>query len=672
MSKNTAKTVIILFILSLSLALPSNAITQSEQRYIDVLLLIDGSGSMSWPDRDPEGLRIQGAKLFIDLCDLGDRVGVVDFSTESKLIFPLYKIATSQDRLSLKSRVDEIEAKGEFTDITLALQTALREMRRARSECVKAIVLLTDGEMDPNPNRDIFSPYNQDYTNELGNATGNPNKIAEIKQKYKGIVVPISREILRDSVFTNWKQVSIPVFTVAFGRGADVPLLREIADFTATETGIRNYYFVERPEELQPVFSEILEQLKKTRERIVEEPVKYTGTEIVHKINIDEFIKEVTFKFIFSRKVTPSEVQIFLKDPSGKIIDKMVTTTGAQHISEEGYELYSIINPLPGTWEAIIKGREDVKLDITVSTWGRTELRILSGASKTEYSVGDSIPITASLFNQGKQITSPDFLKSLEFDSRIENPERQVEELKLFDDGLHADSSESDGIYGNVFTNTLVPGDYLIKLKARGVTIGARGFNFTREAEYKIHVNEKKKIPDTAQVAQSKGPSEQVSNGRKIDWGRILMIALAIFVVIVIIAVIKAKRKKPEGTAPPTVEKIEEGEGIEQPPPPLLPTITEKIKEGKSAIIGSKLQDSSVGEKNLIINRVSDQFLIHAEEGSLELNGKLVAKEKEVKEGDVVRVGNLYFEVQLRPQEDKITLMGITKEQAALKTEEES
>ena len=621
---------------------------QTYERPIDVLLVIDGSGSMNWPDRDPEGLRIQGAKLFVDLCEKGDRIGVIDFSTDAKVVFPLYTIMTYNDKMNLKSKIEEIEAKGEFTDITLALQTASKEMVRARAKAVKAVILLTDGEIDPDPSREIFSPYNEDYLNELYKARGNRKEIIKIKEKYKRIVAPISREILRNEVFPNYKAREIPIFTVAFGRGADVELLKEIADRTITEVGTRNYYFVEKASDLQPVFSEIVEQLKKVREKISEEKVQFVGKEVIHKISIDNFIKEVTFKFIFGRKVTPEDIQIWLEDPTGSIIDRTTVKEGVRHIFEEGYEIYSIFDPYPGTWKVIIKGREDVRLDITISTWGRTELKILTKALKPEYLVGDTIPIVASLQIEGKRITSRDFLGNLKFRAEIENPKYAIEKLVLYDDGQHADSGVGDGIYGNLFTKTAVPGDYIIKVIAEGITTGMKRFNFTRQTEYKVRV--------VAQKGRERAISPVVRGKIKVK-PQILLPVIIVIVLVLLILMLRTRRERPtEEELPPAMEEVP------LPIEPTPPTITLKMKEGDTKVVGYRqLKHPSVGERNLIIRRLGETFYISAEEGTLELNDQPVTGEKEIKSGDIIKVGELYFEVQLKPEENKISLLGLTE-----------
>ena len=182
---NKKCTVILFVVLSICLSFLLGITFQSYAKSIDAVLLIDSSGSMAWKDRDPGGLRKEGAKLFVDLCENNDRIGIMDFSTETNIVFPLYEIFTPQDKIVLKEKIDKIEAKGEFTDIVLALQTALKEMSRARNDSTKAVIFLTDGEIDPDPSRDIFSPHNQDYLKEIIGASGDRKVINEVREKYK-------------------------------------------------------------------------------------------------------------------------------------------------------------------------------------------------------------------------------------------------------------------------------------------------------------------------------------------------------------------------------------------------------------------------------------------------------------------------------------------------------
>ena len=76
--------------------------------FVDVMLTLDSSGSMSW--NDPEGLRRDAGKRFVDGLIEGDRVGVVDFDSWATLAQPL-----TRDFATAKAAIDAIDDSGART-----------------------------------------------------------------------------------------------------------------------------------------------------------------------------------------------------------------------------------------------------------------------------------------------------------------------------------------------------------------------------------------------------------------------------------------------------------------------------------------------------------------------------------------------------------------------------
>lgn len=110
-----------------------------ETLFLDVMLVLDSSGSMSW--NDPNGYRRIAAKRFIDALLEGDRVGVVDFDSYARLYQPL-----TADFPAAKAAVDRIDASG-GTDIASGVRLANEELiTNGDPEHVKLTILLTDGE----------------------------------------------------------------------------------------------------------------------------------------------------------------------------------------------------------------------------------------------------------------------------------------------------------------------------------------------------------------------------------------------------------------------------------------------------------------------------------------------------------------------------------------------
>ncbi|HWI65713.1 MAG TPA: VWA domain-containing protein, partial [Symbiobacteriaceae bacterium] len=53
----------------------------------DVILLLDRSGSML--KNDPQGLTDSGAQVFVDMLDPQDRVAIVAFDSDARVLLPL-------------------------------------------------------------------------------------------------------------------------------------------------------------------------------------------------------------------------------------------------------------------------------------------------------------------------------------------------------------------------------------------------------------------------------------------------------------------------------------------------------------------------------------------------------------------------------------------------------
>ncbi len=112
---------------------------------IDVILVMDSSGSMK--KTDPMTLRIPAARLFLSLLGKHDRASVVSFSDKGYPLTQLMKIDGNDERLY--DAVGRISSRGIYTNIHDALLKGFDVLRanwlRDRK---KIIVLMSDGKMD--------------------------------------------------------------------------------------------------------------------------------------------------------------------------------------------------------------------------------------------------------------------------------------------------------------------------------------------------------------------------------------------------------------------------------------------------------------------------------------------------------------------------------------------
>ena len=166
--------------------------------FLDLALSIDSSGSMSW--NDPEGLRRDAAKIFVDALLPEDRAAVVDFDGSARV---LQSLTTNKD--AVKGAIDRIDDIG-GTNISAGVSTANSVLINNNDpDRGRVMILLTDGD-----------------------GSWNPYYLQQAKQGY------------------------ITIYTIGLGSGVNTGLLSTIA----SETG-GQYYQVDSAEELPEAFRRI-------------------------------------------------------------------------------------------------------------------------------------------------------------------------------------------------------------------------------------------------------------------------------------------------------------------------------------------------------------------------------------------------------------------------------
>lgn len=134
---------------------------------IDVVLVMDTSGSMAWDDSGHNPSRYETSRLeeaqaaakdFVGQMNFqNDRVGLVEFASDADVVQDL-----TDDQNAVDTKIDRFRADG-ATNMREALYLAIKELKTdGRSDAVKAVVLMSDGE------------WNYDGS-PLGHGTGYPD-----------------------------------------------------------------------------------------------------------------------------------------------------------------------------------------------------------------------------------------------------------------------------------------------------------------------------------------------------------------------------------------------------------------------------------------------------------------------------------------------------------------
>jgi hypothetical protein len=111
---------------------------EGNTQYIDVVFSIDSSGSMEW--NDPQELRKEAAKSFVDKLREHDQAAVVDFDDWARTL-----VSLTTDHAQVKYQIDTIDDWG-GTNLYAGLSRAVDEVSRGSADHNRFVIFLTDGD----------------------------------------------------------------------------------------------------------------------------------------------------------------------------------------------------------------------------------------------------------------------------------------------------------------------------------------------------------------------------------------------------------------------------------------------------------------------------------------------------------------------------------------------
>ena len=170
---------------------------------LDVVLVIDSSGSMD--DNDPNGLRHDAAKNFVDKLGTNDRAAIVDFDSYAALFQGF-----TNDHSLLYTAIDRVNYDG-GTNLSSGISLAIDQFTDPdySSDAMRYIIMLTDGD----------GSYNTSYT-------------------------------------TKALENNIVIYTIGLGSGVRPAVLQAIADGTGGK-----YLFADEASDLLPIYEGVADEI---------------------------------------------------------------------------------------------------------------------------------------------------------------------------------------------------------------------------------------------------------------------------------------------------------------------------------------------------------------------------------------------------------------------------
>lgn len=271
---------------------------------LDIMILMDSSGSMLVTD--PQRLRDRGVELFVERLSSDDRVGVVKFAEDAKVVLPLNTSSANLPKI-IQAELARVESTGTYTNLYAGIEVAAKQLLSSvRDDATPILVLLSDGKMEPPP--------------QFGEAQA------------------ISKKLLED-LLPDLDAKNIRIYTLSFSDQADRDLLSKIAKATDAAS-----WYSPSVERLQKSFEDLLLVLKKATPT----PSQSKGLLVEHDV------EEVTFYLARN----PSQ-SLTLISPIGESYKFDAKPESVRWYRGEDFDVISVSSPSVGTWNVEGYGSDD-------------------------------------------------------------------------------------------------------------------------------------------------------------------------------------------------------------------------------------------------------------------------------------------------------------------------
>lgn len=310
---------------------------------VSVSLLVDRSGSMV--SSGYVDVTRTTSKLFVDLLQPNDRIGVVSFSDNATDVYSDGGLADLIDgpgiNTAARNAIDGIPFGG-CTYMGQGLQAARDQLAGALGN--RAIVLMSDGFDNKGcHSTDTTRPWAVDV------AAGLP--------------------------------AGIDVYTCAMGPASDQTKLEQIASLTGGQ-----YYFMPTIDDLYEIYNYI-------RSNVSGNGVIVNATSTASSSKIPAYVdcaaEQVVFacqwhtqglNWVGQAPKKGSEIHVYLKTPNGKVVPSHASWVNRR--TGENYVIFTVEDPQPGRWQVAVETYGDGHTQYTVGGWVQSSLQLIVGLDR--------------------------------------------------------------------------------------------------------------------------------------------------------------------------------------------------------------------------------------------------------------------------------------------------
>lgn len=394
---------------------------QQPRAAIDAVLLIDASGSML--KTDPQLLRYDGAKVFLQFLGKDDRLAIVSFADKARVVSDLKEFSKESSEDVAKT-IQSIKTEGEFTDLLEGVRVAEQVLEASpRNDAERVIVLLSDGKMEPNPKVGMPSTRTSELVNQV---------LPDLKTK------------------------EIKVHSLAFSKEADKMLLSEIS---AATDGLS--WYTSNSDEVHKSFANLFLAVK--RPQIV--PMRSRA------FTLDDDVDEATFY------ITRDEgSKLTLSSPKNQEMTVEKHPDWITWFAGKNFDVITMKEPDVGEWQ--VEGGLAAEGFATVLT----NLKLVTDWPVI-IRVDDNNVVQARLYDGEKPVALPEMSGVIQYAFQVMPTDRvapAVAQDFLNDEGRDGDRIAHDGIFSRYCPISEV-GEYKLSIVARGPT-----FERTQQVPFRV------------------------------------------------------------------------------------------------------------------------------------------------------------------------------------------
>ncbi|MEA1867537.1 MAG: VWA domain-containing protein [Thermodesulfobacteriota bacterium] len=459
----------------------------SNPKSMDIVLVIDTSGSMK--KTDPNNLRSEASELFISLLKEQNSVALVTFDTTAKTLSGLHKLESEREQLL--DRLNLITSVGEWTDLREAVSHSYQILKRS-SEKEKAIILMTDGKMD------------------LGKAGLDKEATAELLEE----LIPAVRK------------KGIKIYTIAFTKFSDISFLKLIALKTK---GF--FYLTEKDTDIHITYTDIFNHMTSP------ETLPIEG----YKFYVDMSVEEMTI--VITKAYSTADVTLIMPDKLSQTFEKHPGDIKWSKAS--AYEMITVSKPMVGQWHIKYGAEKGNKVFIV------TNLRLMTSMKKSVIKLDSEQELKIWLQDGPPETdkTGPAHFYGLGITAWTTLVDGEdVVPLILNDEGSGYDKKADDGIFTSLLNPTM-PGEYALNIRVKGATFEReKKYSFYVPAKEQVQLEELvDEIDQPEPVIEEKNEPPPEQPVEEIRWGwvfiRFFIINVCLLIVVAGIVVFKKYKK---------------------------------------------------------------------------------------------------------------------------------